>query len=58
MSDVFVKWSVGDSGIYYDEKTGKYSTILSDLSEITFTNVEAAEAWLDEYFKKLRKRCL
>ena len=51
MSDEFVKWGAQYSGIYFDPNTKKYTTILSDLSKITFTTLEAAEQWLKEYWE-------
>jgi len=45
----FIEWGVCYSGIYYDQKTKKYSTILSDLRDITFDCIGDAREWLKDY---------
>ena len=45
----FIEWGACYSGIYYDPRTKRYSTILSDLKDITFGCLDHARAWLDVY---------
>jgi hypothetical protein len=47
--DEFIKWGAGDSGIYLDTKARTYSTILSDLKDLTFKTLEETEEWLNKY---------
>jgi len=49
MSEDFIKWGACDSGIYFDTKKKTYSTILSDLKDLTFNTLEETEEWLNNY---------
>ena len=50
-SDEFFQWSKvpkADSAIYFNQGTGRYSTIIGDIDNVDFASVEEAEAYTKE----------